>query len=226
MLRWIKKVACRILYRNSTLERLCLSVPSKMSTVHKDTLVRVRNEIWLSKKIDDGLKLIWVHLDLVDVEFTVQGILDCKRITDRYLNPYCYNHLTLISYVRQVLTSCFEEYNRINAFGAKIVSLQKTAYDSKNEEHETLLAELWSLLKPNVRRTGRVTKEWSEIGFQGKCSILYQHYHIHIVGDDPKTDFRLVLVHERDFIWNRGMGVLSLHQLVYFAKHHAAAAQR
>jgi hypothetical protein len=41
-----------------------------------------------------------------------------------------------------------------------------------------MLEQLWSNLKPDIRRTGgRITKEWSEIGFQGT---------------DPMTDFRYV----------------------------------
>ena len=48
-------------------------------------------------------------------------------------------------------------------------------YSSDNADHEALLDELWRLLKPGVQRSGRVTKEWEELGFQGP---------------DPATDFR------------------------------------
>jgi hypothetical protein len=41
---------------------------------------------------------------------------------------------------------------------------------------QALLEEMWSALKPGVRRQGgRITEEWGEVGFQGR---------------DPATDFR------------------------------------
>eukprot|EP00053_Salpingoeca_punica_P026433 m.20542 g.20542 ORF g.20542 m.20542 type:complete len:324 (+) comp8740_c0_seq1:196-1167(+) len=64
-------------------------------------------------------------------------------------------------------------------------------FDPANNSHEQLLEDLWALLKPDVPRDGRVSDQWTEIGFQGR---------------DPATDFR-------------GMGVLSLKNIVYFARH-------
>lgn len=74
--------------------------------------------------------------------------------------------------------------------------LRKSQYDAENPEHETLLLKLWSLLMPYEPLDARVTKQWQEIGFQG---------------DDPKTDFR-------------GMGILALENLVYFAQEYPGAA--
>ncbi|KAG0260240.1 hypothetical protein DFQ27_003639 [Actinomortierella ambigua] len=67
-----------------------------------------------------------------------------------------------------------------------------TKYDSTNPTHERKLITLWNLMKPREELTGRYTKQWTEIGFQGK---------------DPSTDFR-------------GMGMLGLDDLVYYAKHY------
>ncbi|KAF9899268.1 ELMO domain-containing protein 1, partial [Lobosporangium transversale] len=50
-----------------------------------------------------------------------------------------------------------------------------TKYDSTNPAHERKLMLLWELLRPQEKLDGRYTKQWSEIGFQGK---------------DPATDFR------------------------------------
>ncbi|XP_034948253.1 ELMO domain-containing protein 2 [Chelonus insularis] len=74
--------------------------------------------------------------------------------------------------------------------------LRQTAYDSDDPEHEILLLKLWNLLKPTEALEARVTKQWQDIGFQG---------------DDPKTDFR-------------GMGILGLKNLVYFAEEYPVAA--
>ncbi|XP_029458314.1 ELMO domain-containing protein 1 isoform X2 [Rhinatrema bivittatum] len=78
----------------------------------------------------------------------------------------------------------------------EIEKLRREPFDSENPEHEAMLLKLWNLLKPGVPLEGRICKQWCEIGFQG---------------DDPKTDFR-------------GMGLLGLHSLVYFAEWDTAAA--
>lgn len=74
--------------------------------------------------------------------------------------------------------------------------IRQTQYDSENPEHEAQLLKLWELLMPYEPLEARVTKQWQDIGFQG---------------DDPKTDFR-------------GMGILGLENLVYFAEEYPSAA--
>lgn len=74
--------------------------------------------------------------------------------------------------------------------------LRQKPYDSDNSTHENLLLRLWNLLMPFEQLEARITKQWQEIGFQG---------------DDPKTDFR-------------GMGILGLENLVYFAQEYPSAA--
>lgn len=64
-------------------------------------------------------------------------------------------------------------------------------YNSKLPEHEKQLLRLWNLLKPDELLLGRRTSQWQDIGFQG---------------DDPATDFR-------------GMGMLGLDQLIFFAQY-------
>lgn len=70
-------------------------------------------------------------------------------------------------------------------------------YDCNNDVHEKSLLLLWDELMPNDRLENRVTKQWQDIGFQG---------------DDPKTDFR-------------GMGLLGLDNLVYFASKYTHLAR-
>jgi len=71
-------------------------------------------------------------------------------------------------------------------------------YDCSNDVHEKSLLLLWDELMPDKRLESRVTKQWQDIGFQG---------------DDPKTDFR-------------GMGMLGLDNLVYFASKYTHLARR
>jgi len=65
------------------------------------------------------------------------------------------------------------------------------AYDSSNQEHEAKLMEFWKLLKGDEVLTARKSEQWQSVGFQG---------------NDPATDFR-------------GMGILGLDQLIYFAQN-------
>ncbi|PNF30272.1 ELMO domain-containing protein 1 [Cryptotermes secundus] len=77
-----------------------------------------------------------------------------------------------------------------------VETLRITPYDADNKDHENKLLTLWELLMPSVQLESRITKQWQDIGFQG---------------DDPKTDFR-------------GMGLLGLENLVYFAQEYPGPA--
>ncbi|XP_017056813.1 ELMO domain-containing protein 2 [Drosophila ficusphila] len=79
----------------------------------------------------------------------------------------------------------------------QLEQLRAERYDSDNLVHEQKLLRLWELLMPEAPLTGRVSKQWQDIGFQG---------------DDPKTDFR-------------GMGMLGLENLLYFATAYNDAAK-
>lgn len=47
-------------------------------------------------------------------------------------------------------------------------NLRKTPYDCNNPDHEVKLISLWTTLVPDVKLESRVTKQWQDIGFQGK----------------------------------------------------------
>ncbi|XP_065826329.1 ELMO domain-containing protein 2-like [Oscarella lobularis] len=71
-------------------------------------------------------------------------------------------------------------------------------YSEENEVHEKLLLQLWTALMPGQELQSRHTSQWGEIGFQGT---------------NPATDFR-------------GMGLLSLENLVYFSTEHGDVARK
>lgn len=91
---------------------------------------------------------------------------------------------------------CIEHIWGYRQLTQEVEALRTTPYDADNEDHESKLLTLWKLLMPSVQLESRVTKQWQEIGFQG---------------DDPKTDFR-------------GMGLLGLENLVYFAQEYPGPA--
>ncbi|KAJ8967014.1 hypothetical protein NQ314_003131, partial [Rhamnusium bicolor] len=80
---------------------------------------------------------------------------------------------------------------------AEVEDMRRTKFDSDDFEHERKLYDLWENLMPNDQLDGRITKQWQDIGFQG---------------EDPKTDFR-------------GMGMLGLENLLFFATEYRAPAQ-
>lgn len=91
---------------------------------------------------------------------------------------------------------CVEKIWGYRQLLSEIENLRNTQYDSDNFEHEIKLLSLWNHLMPDSDLDGRITKQWQIIGFQG---------------DDPKTDFR-------------GMGMLGLENLLYFATEYKNAA--
>lgn len=91
---------------------------------------------------------------------------------------------------------CIEQIWGYRQLTQEVETLRITAYNADNIEHENKLLTLWELLMPSVQLESRITKQWQDIGFQG---------------DDPKTDFR-------------GMGLLGLENLVYFAQEYPGPA--
>jgi len=71
-----------------------------------------------------------------------------------------------------------------------LLQLREIPYQRENKEHEDLLMRFWKAVFPNTILESRVSEQWKLIGFQGT---------------DPATDFR-------------GMGVLGLSNLLYFAE--------
>ncbi|CAM9668919.1 unnamed protein product [Choristocarpus tenellus] len=91
---------------------------------------------------------------------------------------------------------CLEIMSSVNALHERVETLQRETFNANDTNHTELLNRLWNALKPEIRRTG--PSDWSEIGFQN--------------GAKPETDFR-------------GMGMLGLHQLVYFAENESREAR-
>ncbi|KAK2712490.1 ELMO domain-containing protein 2-like [Artemia franciscana] len=95
------------------------------------------------------------------------------------------------------LEKCIQQIWSYRQLLNDLESLRTTSYNSENSEHEEKLIKLWKSLRPNEELSDRISRQWQEIGFQG---------------DDPKTDFR-------------GMGILGLENLLYFAIDYPEAAR-
>ncbi|CAK8683692.1 unnamed protein product [Clavelina lepadiformis] len=93
---------------------------------------------------------------------------------------------------------CLEQIYGFDSLYCQVENLRMEAYDSKNKNHEEVLYKLWNLLQPDQPLESRISHQWGDIGFQGV---------------DPKTDFR-------------GMGMLGLQNLVYFAEKYTDLAKQ
>lgn len=97
----------------------------------------------------------------------------------------------------QSMSSCLRQILGYKQLLSEVEQLRSEPFDDGNLNHEMQLLELWTLLQPDTPLLKRKTKQWQTIGFQG---------------EDPKTDFR-------------GMGMLGLHNLRFFAKEFSSAAR-
>ncbi|TPX44426.1 hypothetical protein SeMB42_g04325 [Synchytrium endobioticum] len=122
-------------------------------------------------------------------EMALKGILEKKQFPDR--GNQATPHAVVLRICVNHIGATYHLMHELNARAA-------TKYDSSNKSHERKLLELWDLLTPHERLTGRTTKQWQKLGFQG---------------NDPATDFR-------------GMGMLGLDDLHYYAKNHPKSAAR
>lgn len=74
----------------------------------------------------------------------------------------------------------------------RVLRAKEVPYDRANPKHEETLLQLWNHIFPSSPLTARVSEQWKILGFQGT---------------DPASDFR-------------GMGLLGLNNLVYFAEKY------
>jgi len=95
------------------------------------------------------------------------------------------------TYTLANLTLSLKDMRLVNLLATNLDGKTKQLFDHKNMQHEGLLESLWSASFPGERYPGGTGPDWGNLGFQGQ---------------DPASDFR-------------GMGMLGLLQLVFFATH-------
>ncbi|XP_054902587.1 ELMO domain-containing protein 1 isoform X1 [Poeciliopsis prolifica] len=171
------KFVTRKLTGRCELQRICYSnKPGARRTLKIESSLRYSKYELLRSALS-------VHPD--QVEKTIDDIMALKKI-----NPDTNPQLGVS------LQASLLQITGYRSLMAEVEKLRREPYDSENAEHESMLMKLWKELRPDTPLTGRISKQWCEIGFQG---------------NDPKTDFR-------------GMGLLGLQNLLYFAEHDRAAA--
>lgn len=158
---------------------------------------KVERSIALSRM--PQIKNLRAHLDNT-VEHGIDEVVFRSEITNRAVNTILLvkriNPKVHLTFPKS-LGQCIDMIWGYRRLYFLVESLRTESYDEENEEHEKKLIDLWNLLMQETPLESRVTKQWQEIGFQG---------------DDPKTDFR-------------GMGLLGLENLVYFARKYPGTAR-
>ena len=123
------------------------------------------------------------------VSTTLENIARIKRIN---IDGDDSNTSSTMRIVSMNLEHCLNSLKYVNDVIWMIEGMIVQKVEMSNPKHSILLEELWSQMRPGVRRDA--DRDWGEVGFQGK---------------DPCTDFR-------------GMGVLGLQQLVCLSKEEYA----
>lgn len=95
------------------------------------------------------------------------------------------------------VTLCLRDIVALASLRRAVERERAQSFDTGNPAHEAQLEELWTLMVPAEPFPERKGPHWDVLGFQGK---------------DPITDFR-------------GMGLLALHSLMYFARTYPREAQ-
>ncbi|KTG15172.1 hypothetical protein cypCar_00010590 [Cyprinus carpio] len=171
------KFVIRKLTGRCELQRICYNnKPGARRTLKIESSLKCSKHELLQSAIN-------VHPD--SVEKTIDDIMSLKKI-----NPDTNPQLGIS------LQACLLQIVGYRNLVVEVEKLRREPYDCENRAHEEMLMKLWKELRPDSPLSGRISKQWCEIGFQG---------------NDPKTDFR-------------GMGLLGLHNLLYFAEHDKATA--
>ena len=173
------KFVTRQLTGKCELQRICESGPANPTAMRK-----FENSLYHSKHSD--IRRICVSDD-TKVKTGFEIIVRIKRIIPED-NPTVLK--TMPIFLSKILS-----YNKLLT---KCDEIRSVSYNEENEDHEKMLLKLWHMLKPDEDLEDRYTKQWGEIGFQGK---------------NPATDFR-------------GMGILSLKNLLYFLESKPEEAKR
>lgn len=111
----------------------------------------------LTRALDEA-----VAQDLSNEEFTgevteraVETVMRIKRVK-RKANPD----------FQGLFETCIEQIWGYRRLVHMVEARRKIQFQSDNAEHEAKLLELWSVLMPDTKLEGRITKQWQDIGFQ------------------------------------------------------------
>lgn len=129
-----------------------------------------------SIKVETSLTLSRTH-EVKEVISYLDAVILERRIFTTNLDDVLKQAVSIIMKVKQInikyhsrfslsLQQCLEQIWNYKQLLIEVEDLRKMSFDSENDEHEQKLLLLWNLLMPNEALTGRITKQWQDIGFQ------------------------------------------------------------
>jgi hypothetical protein len=134
-------------------------------------------------------------MDIWYLNIKYHNLDDEKQLTDQILRIKRFNSNNTIAITNLKKALC--RMIRVNHAIFSLGKLRNEVFSYDNKEHVQMLDDQWSLMKPHTERLDRITDQWADLGYQGK---------------DPATDFR-------------GMGILGLHNLLYYARNDTENAR-
>ncbi|RWS12830.1 ELMO domain-containing protein 2-like protein [Dinothrombium tinctorium] len=177
----------RVCYRNEKGAKRTTGVEHSITASRSKVITRIRQK-FTDLSEHSGKFSVNNQQEVVKlIEFALEGICIDKKIKANIHREFL-----------DALRICFLQIYGYKQLIYEVDSLKNTSYDANDANHEQKLLQLWHLLMPGIALQSRVSKQWTEIGFQG---------------EDPKTDFR-------------GMGLLGLENLLYFAKTYPSSARQ
>ncbi|OXA53269.1 ELMO domain-containing protein 2 [Folsomia candida] len=160
---------------------------------------RVEESLMRSKNPDVIRALEELDCGVLDGRFEARGtrkVLVMKATAD--ISTAKKINMKLHSRFVNGLQECLEMIFAFKYLCAKLKVLRDTPYSSDKDEDEDKLLQLWTKMMKGTELSGRKSKQWEILGFQGS---------------DPATDFR-------------GGGILSLDSLSFITSRYPEVSQR
>ncbi len=183
-----------VLTGKSEIERCCV-IKSSGSTLSPSALLTLLSSIKASKAIPEVLKLQLLSVSSVSAPLSVDlDSLFSRLVAEKKISR---NTSFFSNSFKPKMLKFLQVMRSLNDLKAYMKTQATQCYDEANPDHERMLVKLWCVLRPEVRLSNRISKDWQEIGFQGT---------------NPATDFR-------------GMGILGLQNLLMFVESYPAQAR-
>jgi len=155
----------------------------------------------VDRSIEASTKLLEPRHKLHQATLNDQPAMACEAaaVADAVMQAKGFQKPAAMAVFRASVAALYGAHALYNALEElRKVAFEKAGAEEQNERNRAKLTGLWGDLCPQEQLKGLVSEQWKDIGFQG---------------DNPATDFR-------------GMGMLGLENLAYFARTHTELARR
>lgn len=201
----------RIIYRTEKGAERCLNVEKYLNTSRSRPIISIRERFnqlsstgkFTSENCKEIVVLIEHALEAICIEKEIKSSIHPEYVSDAFLkvrnSDSMYFTLPFLYFMARFsngLRICFLQiYGYQNLF-YEVEKMRSLNYEDDECRFDKMLETLWNCMMPGEPYV-RIGPHWKELGFQG---------------NDPKTDLR-------------GMGLLGLHNLLYFCSNYTKTAR-